>query len=176
MGKEVKTNAVRILDRNKIEYELNKYECDDFKDGMSIADMLEQSYDMSFKTLVTVGKSGKYYVFAIPVDKEINMKKAAKEVGEKNIEMVHVKDINAVTGYIRGGCTPIGMKKNYPTVINESAKEHEKIIVSGGRLGLQIILKPDDLVKVTNGKICGHYYALICICKTDYRLCYSCII
>ena len=144
MGKEVKTNAVRILDRNKIEYELNKYECDDFKDGMSI--------DMSFKTLVTVGKSGKYYVFAIPVDKEINMKKAAKEVGEKNIEMVHVKDINAVTGYIRGGCTPIGMKKNYPTVINESAKEHEKVIVSGGRLGLQIILKPDDLVKVTNGR------------------------
>ena len=152
MGKEVKTNAVRILDRNKIEYELNKYECDDFKDGVSIADMLEQSYDMSFKTLVTVGKSGKYYVFAIPIDKEINMKKAAKEVGEKNIEMVHVKDINAVTGYIRGGCTPIGMKKNYPTVINESAKEHEKIIVSGGRLGLQIILKPDDLVKVTNGR------------------------
>lgn len=152
MGKEVKTNTVRILDRNKIEYELNKYECDDFKDGVSIADMLEQSYDMSFKTLVTVGKSGKYYVFAIPVDKEINMKKAAKEVGEKNIEMVHVKDINAVTGYIRGGCTPIGMKKNYPTVINESAKEHEKIIVSGGRLGLQIILKPDDLVKVTNGR------------------------
>lgn len=152
MGKEVKTNAVRILDRNKVKYELNKYECDDFKDGVSIADMLEQSYDMSFKTLVTVGKSGKYYVFAIPVDKEINMKKAAKEVGEKNIEMVHVKDINAVTGYIRGGCTPIGMKKNYPTVINESAKEHEKIIVSGGRLGLQIILKPDDLVKVTNGR------------------------
>ena len=152
MGKEVKTNAVRILDRNKVEYELNKYECDDFKDGVSIADMLEQSYDMSFKTLVTVGKSGKYYVFAIPVDKEINMKKAAKEVGEKNIEMVHVKDINAVTGYIRGGCTPIGMKKNYPTVINESAKEHEKIIVSGGRLGLQIILKPDDLVKDTNGR------------------------
>ena len=152
MGKEVKTNAVRILDRNKIEYELNKYECDDFKDGVSIADMLEQSYDMSSKTRVTVGKSGKYYVFAIPVDKEINMKKAAKEVGEKNIEMVHVKDINAVTGYIRGGCTPIGMKKNYPTVINESAKEHEKIIVSGGRLGLQIILKPDDLVKVTNGR------------------------
>ena len=152
MSKEVKTNAVRILDRNKIEYELNKYECDDFKDGVSIADMLGQNYDMSFKTLVTVGKSGKYYVFAIPVDKEINMKKAAKEVGEKNIEMVHVKDINAITGYIRGGCTPIGMKKNYPTVINESAKGHEKIIVSGGRLGLQIILKPDDLVKVTNGR------------------------
>ena len=152
MGKEVKTNAVRILDRNKVDYELKKYVCDDFKDGVSIADMLGQSYDMSFKTLVTVGKSGKYYVFAIPVDKEMDMKKAAKEVGEKNIEMLHVKDINAVTGYIRGGCTPIGMKKSYPTVINESAKEHDKIIVSGGRLGLQIILKPDDLIKVTNGK------------------------
>ena len=152
MGKEVKTNAVRILDRNKVDYELKKYECDDFKDGVSIGDMLGQSYDMSFKTLVTVGKSGKYYVFAIPVDKEMDMKKAAKEVGEKNIEMLHVKDINAVTGYIRGGCTPIGMKKSYPTVINESAKEHDKIIVSGGRLGLQIILKPDDLIKVTNGK------------------------
>ena len=152
MGKEVKTNAVRILDRNKVDYELKKYEWDDFKDGESIADMLGQSYDMSFKTLVTVGKSGKYYVFAIPVDKEMDMKKAAKEVGEKNIEMLHVKDINAVTGYIRGGCTPIGMKKSYPTVINESAKEHDKIIVSGGRLGLQIILKPDDLIKVTNGK------------------------
>lgn len=152
MGKEVKTNAVRILDRNKVDYELKKYECDDLKDGVSIADMLGQSYDMSFKTLVTVGKSGKYYVFAIPVDKEMDMKKAAKEVGEKNIEMLHVKDINAVTGYIRGGCTPIGMKKSYPTVINESAKEHDKIIVSGGRLGLQIILKPDDLIKVTNGK------------------------
>ena len=152
MGKEVKTNAFRILDRNKVDYELKKYECDDFKDGVSIADMLGQSYDMSFKTLVTVVKSGKYYVFAIPVDKEMDMKKAAKEVGEKNIEMLHVKDINAVTGYIRGGCTPIGMKKSYPTVINESAKEHDKIIVSGGRLGLQIILKPDDLIKVTNGK------------------------
>ena len=152
MGREVKTNAVRILDRNKIDYELKQYECDDFKDGVSIADMLGQSYDMSFKTLVTVGKSGKYYVFAIPVDKEMDMKKAAKSVGEKSVEMLHVKDINAVTGYIRGGCTPIGMKKNYPTVINESAKEHEKIIVSGGRLGLQIILKPDDLLKVTNGK------------------------
>ena len=91
MGKEVKTNAVRILDRNKVDYELKKYECDDFKDGVSIADMLGQSYDMSFKTLVTVGKSGKYYVFAIPVDKEMDMKKAAKEVGEKNIEMLHVR-------------------------------------------------------------------------------------
>ncbi len=152
MGKELKTNAMRILDRNKIEYELNTYECDNFVDGVSIADKLGQPYDMSFKTLVTVGKSRQYYVFAIPVDKEIDMKKAAKAVGEKNIEMVHVKDINKVTGYIRGGCTPIGMKKLYPTVVHESAASFDKIIVSGGRLGTQVILNPDDLLKVTNGK------------------------
>lgn len=105
MGKELKTNAMRILDKNKIDYEVNTYECDEFKDGVSIADMLGQEYARSFKTLVTIGKSNNYYVFVIPVDKEIDMKKAAKSVGEKNIEMVHVKDINKVTGYIRGGCT-----------------------------------------------------------------------
>ena len=110
MGKELKTNAMRILDKNKIDYEVNTYECDEFKDGVSIADMLGQEYARSFKTLVTIGKSNNYYVFVIPVDKEIDMKKAAKSVGEKNIEMVHVKNINKVTGYIRGGCTPIGMK------------------------------------------------------------------
>ena len=152
MAKEVKTNAMRILDKNKINYELNTYECDEFVDGKSIADMLGQDYDMTFKTLVTVGKSKQYYVFAIPIVEELDMKKAAKIVGEKNIEMLHVKDINKVTGYIRGGCTPIGMKKLYPTVIHESAKQHEKIIVSGGRLGAQIFIAPDDLVSVVNGK------------------------
>ena len=152
MAKEVKTNAMRILDKNKISYELNTYECDEFVDGKSIADMLGQDYDMTFKTLVTVGKSKQYYVFAIPIVEELDMKKAAKIVGEKNIEMLHVKDINKVTGYIRGGCTPIGMKKLYPTVIHESAKQHEKIIVSGGRLGAQIFIAPDDLVSVVNGK------------------------
>ena len=152
MAKEVKTNAMRILDKNKISYELNTYECDEFVDGKSIADMLGQDYDMTFKTLVTVGKSKQYYVFAIPIVEELDMKQAAKIVGEKNIEMLHVKDINKVTGYIRGGCTPIGMKKLYPTVIHESAKQHEKIIVSGGRLGAQIFIAPDDLVSVVNGK------------------------
>jgi len=122
MGKEVKTNAMRILDRNKIKYTLNTYECDNFVDGVSIADELGQDYDISFKTLVTVGKSGQYYVFAIPIAEELDMKKAAKAVGEKSIEMLHVKDINKVTGYIRGGCTPIGMKKRYPTVVHESAR------------------------------------------------------
>lgn len=152
MGKEIKTNAMRILDKNKIEYELNTYECDEFVDGVSIADMLGQDYDITFKTLVTVGRSGQYYVFAIPIDEELDMKQAAKVVGEKSIEMLHVKDINKVTGYIRGGCTPIGMKKQYPTVVHESAGDYDKIIISGGRLGSQIFLNPADLLKVTGGK------------------------
>lgn len=151
MAKEVKTNAMRILDKNKISYHVNLYECDEFIDGIHIADQLGQSYSMTFKTLVMVGKSKQYYVFAVPIDQEVDMKKAAKVVGEKNLEMVHVKDINQVTGYIRGGCTPIGMKKNYPTVLHESAKDFEEIIISGGKLGTQIFLNPEDLLKVTGG-------------------------
>lgn len=123
MGKEVKTNAMRILDRQKIPYQLNTYECGEFIDGVTIADQLGQSYDMSFKTLVMIGKSRQYYVFALPVDKEVDMKKAAKAVGEKSVEMLPVKDINKVTDYIRGGCTPIGMKKQFPTVVDESAAD-----------------------------------------------------
>lgn len=152
MGKEVKTNAMRILDRNKIPYQLNVYECEEFIDGVHIADQLGQDYAISFKTLVMVGRSRQYYVFVIPVDREVDMKKAAKAVGEKSLEMVHVKDINKVTGYIRGGCTPIGMKKNYPTIIHESAKKLDEMIVSGGRLGTQIFLAPKDLRKVTGGE------------------------
>ena len=148
--KDVKTNAMRMLDKLKIEYKVNYYECDEFIDGMHIADKLGQSYDSSFKTLVTVGKSKQYYVFALPVDKEIDMKKAARAVGEKSLEMLHVKDINAVTGYIRGGCTPIGMKKLYKTVIHSSATDFDKIIVSGGKLGTQLELSPHDLAKACN--------------------------
>lgn len=150
--KENKTNAMRILDKNKISYRTNTYECDEFIDGIHVADMNGDSYEQSFKTLVTVGKSGSYYVFALPIDKEIDFKKAAKIVGEKSIEMIHVKDINKITGYIRGGCTPVGMKKLYPTIIHESAKNFDEIIISGGRLGLQIILNPNDLAAVTNAK------------------------
>lgn len=152
MGKEVKTNAMRILDKNKIAYTLNTYECKEFIDGVTIARELGQSCDVSFKTLVAVGKTGNYYVFALPVDRELDLKKAAKAVGEKNIELLHVKDINKVTGYIRGGCTPIGMKKQYPTVIHDSAAGLSEMIISGGRLGAQIFLKPQDLLKVTGGK------------------------
>lgn len=150
--KDIKTNAMRILDKNKITYVVKTYECEEFIDGIHVADMLGQSYDISFKTLVTVGKTKNYYVFVIPINQELDMKKAAKAVGEKSIEMIPVKDINQVTGYIRGGCTPIGMKKNYKTVIHRSALEHDTIIVSGGRIGSQIQLAPQDLIRVTNGK------------------------
>lgn len=152
MSKEVKTNAMRILDKNKIPYELKTYECDEFIDGIHIADQLGQPYERMFKTLVTVGKSKNYFVFVIPVDQELNLKAAAKTVGEKNIEMIHVKDIQSVTGYIRGGCTPVGMKKQYPTVIHETAQNFDTITISGGRIGSQIILSPQDLIKVTRGQ------------------------
>lgn len=150
--KEVKTNAMRILEKNKISYKSNSYECDEFIDGVHIADKLGQSYEQSFKTIVTVGKSKNYYVFVLPIHKEIDFKKAAKCAGEKSVEMIPVKDLLGITGYIRGGCTSIGMKKNYPVFIHSSAKDFDEIIVSGGKLGLQLILAPDDLAKVTNGR------------------------
>lgn len=152
MKKETKTNAMRMLDKEKIPYQAFYYECDEFIDGVHIADMLGQPYESSFKTLVMQGKSKNYFVFVLPIAEEVDMKKAARVVGEKALEMVHVKDIQAVTGYIRGGVTSIGMKKRYPTVIHESAKSFDKIIVSGGMLGTQIHLKPEDLCKAVNGK------------------------
>lgn len=149
--KEIKTNAMRILDKQKISYQVNSYECEEFIDGMHIADKLNQPYEQSFKTLVAVGKSKANYVFVIPVDQEIDFKKAAKAVGEKSITLVPVKEIQSLTGYIRGGCTPIGMKKLFPTVIQKSAKEQKEIIISGGRLGLQLILSPEDLIRAVKG-------------------------
>lgn len=151
--KEAKTNAMRMLDKHKVPYQVNTYECEEFIDGVHIADQMGQPYEQSFKTLVTVGKSKSYYVYAIPVDKELDLKKAAKAVGEKSVEMLPVKEINGVTGYIRGGCTPIGMKKLYPTVIHKTAAEYPYIIISGGKLGTQIQLAPMDLVKVVNARL-----------------------
>lgn len=150
--KEIKTNAMRILDRNKISYDVHTYECEEFHDGVSIADMLGQPYESSFKTLVTIGKSKNYYVFVLPIAEELDLKKAAKQVEEKSVEMIHVKDISAITGYVRGGCTPIGMKKQFQTVVHESAKKYGRIIISGGRIGSQIELAPDDLIKVVKGR------------------------
>ena len=150
--KDIKTNAMRILEKNNIEFEINTYECDEFIDGISVAEHNGQDPEQSYKTLVTEGKSREYYVFVIPVAEELDRKKAAKAVGEKSVEMIHVKDINKITGHIRGGCTPLGMKKQYVTVVDKSAESWDKIIISGGRIGSQIILAPDDLVKVVRGK------------------------
>ena len=143
--KELKTNAMRILERNKIPYEYQTYECDEFIDGITTADKIGLPHEQVYKTLVTVGKTGGHYVFVIPIAAELDLKKAAKSVGEKSVEMLHVKDITNVTGYVRGGCTAIGMKKQLPTVIDESAQKQEYIYVSGGKIGMQIRLKPDDL-------------------------------
>lgn len=150
--KEVKTNAMRILESMKIPFTHYTYECDEFIDGLQIADKLSLPYEKVYKTLVTVGASKNYYVFVIPVAKELDMKKAAKSVGEKNVEMIHVKDINQITGYIRGGCTAVGMKKQYVTRIDASAKGMPTIIVSGGKIGLQLELKPDDLLKASRAE------------------------
>lgn len=150
--KDIKTNAMRILDRMKIPYEVVTYECDEFVDGVHVADMLGQAYEKSFKTLVLEGKSRQYYVFVLPIAEELDLKAAARAVREKSVEMIHVKDINAITGYIRGGCSPLGMKKQYPTVIHESAKDLDEMIISGGRIGSQIILKPDDLIRAARAQ------------------------
>lgn len=150
--KDIKTNAMRILEKNNIEFEIHTYECDEFVDGISVAEHNGQNLEQSYKTLVTEGKSKEYYVFVIPVAEELDLKKAAKAVGEKSVEMIHVKDINKITGYIRGGCTPLGMKKQYVTVVDKSAEKWDKIIISGGRIGSQIILNPYDLVKTVKGK------------------------
>ncbi|MDE6568274.1 MAG: Cys-tRNA(Pro) deacylase [Lachnospiraceae bacterium] len=149
--KEIKTNAMRILDRAKIPYQLCTYDCNEFVDGVTVADQLGQDYEATFKTLVTQGKSGGYYVFVIPVHRELDLKKASRVVGEKSLEMLPVKEIQQVSGYIRGGCTAIGMKKQYPTIIHESARQQEHIAVSGGRRGTQIILTSQDLAEVTDG-------------------------
>ena len=151
--RDIKTNAMRILDREKIPYFVNTYECEEFIDGITVADQLGQPYEQSFKTLVTVGKSGGYFVFVIPIAEELDLKKAARAAGEKAVEMLHVRDILSVTGYIRGGCTPIGMKKQYPTFLHETVVLFDEIIISGGRIGSQIILNPSDLQKITHATI-----------------------
>ena len=150
--KEIKTNAMRILETKKIPYTTHTYECDEFIDAIQIADMLSLPHEKVYKTLVTQGSSKNYYVFVIPIAEELDMKKAAKSVSEKSVAMLHVKDINTVTGYIRGGCTAIGMKKQYTTRIEQSAQTLEKIIVSGGKLGMQIELSPQDLAGAANAE------------------------
>ena len=147
MGKkEAKTNAIRILETMKIPYEAMTYECKEFVDGSHIADQLGLDHSRVYKTITTVGKSGGYYVFVLPIDEEIDFKKAAKAAGEKSLEMLPLKDLTKVTGYVRGGCTSIGMKKQYPTVFHQTALDYDTIYISAGKIGAQVELAPRDLL------------------------------
>ena len=150
--KEIKTNAMRILESMKIPFAHYTHECEEFVDGIQIADQLGLPHEKVYKTLVTIGNSKNYFVFVIPIAEELDLKAAAKSVGEKSVEMIHVKDINAITGYVRGGCTAVGMKKQYVTRIDSSAEHMEKIIVSGGRIGSQLELAPADLARAARAE------------------------
>ena len=152
-----KTNVMRVLDSKKIAYESHTYEPDATLTGQQIAGILGEEPEKVFKTLVTQGKSGGYYVFVVPVEAELDLKKAAKAAGEKSISMIKQKDLLGLTGYVHGGCSPIGMKKLFPTFIHETAQNYEHMFVSAGKVGAQIEIAPADLVKVANSK-----YADIC--------------
>ncbi|MBO3375826.1 Cys-tRNA(Pro) deacylase [Clostridium perfringens] len=151
--KKLKTNAMRILDSKKVSYEMLSYESEDGKiDGISVAHKIGIDEKNVFKTLVAQGTSKELYVFVIPVAEELDLKNAAKIAGEKKVEMIAVKDILKYTGYIRGGCSPIGMKKNYKTFIHESAEDLDFIIFSAGKIGHQIKMNPKDLLSVVEGE------------------------
>lgn len=152
-AKLIKTNAMRILDANKVSYEVITYESNDGKiDGVSVAYKIGVDEPHVFKTLVAQGTSKELYVFVIPVAEELNLKEAAIIAGEKKVEMINVNDIMKHTGYIRGGCSPIGQKKEYKTFIHESAIELDYIIISAGKIGYQIKINPNDLINIVSGK------------------------
>lgn len=152
MAKENKTNVMRILDKEKLPYKYYFYDHEDGKiDGVSVAHKLGQKEEQVFKTLVTRGASREFYVFVVPVAKELNLKAAAKSVGEKSVEMIHVDEINKTTGYIRGGCSPVGMKKLFKTVIDSSCEQVRSIIVSGGKIGTQVEVEPHALLSLIHG-------------------------
>lgn len=148
MKKDDKTNAMRLLEQKKIQYTAHNYTNTDAIAGLEVAAALNENPDAVFKTLVTVGKSGEHYVFMVPVNKELNLKKAASCVGEKKIEMIKSKELLDLTGYIHGGCSPIGMKKLFKTVVDISAEGQEEIFFSGGKIGLQVEIKFSDLKKI----------------------------
>lgn len=148
MGKEIKTNAMRILEANGIEYRELNLDIKEAKDGVACANMLGVNLESTFKTLVTIGKSGEYYVFVVPVAEKLSLKKAAMAVGEKNVEMIPMKELFKVAGYVHGGCSPIGMKKVFITVIDETAILFDKIIFSGGKIGYFVEVNPKDVEKV----------------------------
>lgn len=154
MAKKQKTNAVRLLEQQRIPFELIEYELTgDQVDGVTVANKIGYPVFVVYKTLLVTAGTNKYFVCVIPVEKELNLKAVAKVVGEKKVEMLHVKDLLPTTGYIRGGCSPVGMKKLFPTIIDESANKLDYIIVSGGKIGLQVKLSLTDLLKMTKGKV-----------------------
>ena len=146
--KEEKTSVMRILDQKKIEYKSYNYLQTGAVNGMEVAEALDEDPGMVFKTLVTVGKSKTNYVFVVPVNKELNLKKAAHSVGEKSIEMIKQKELLPLTGYVHGGCSPIGMKKQFSTTIDRSAENYGRIIFSAGKIGYQVEVSLEDLEKV----------------------------
>lgn len=149
---EQKTNVMRLLDQKKIKYTAREYPHSDAPvDGVTAAALMGQDHARVFKTLVARGASKKIYVFDIPAAAELDLKKAAKAVGEKSIAMVHVSEITALTGYVRGGCSPVGMKKQYPTVFHDTAAGLDTVIVSAGRIGFQVELAPADLIGLVRG-------------------------
>lgn len=148
MAKKEKTNVMRVLDSKKIKYEEHYYGDGEAISGVKVADYLGQDANKVFKTLVTTGKSGAHYVFMVPVAEELDLKKAAKVVGEKSIEMLKSKDLLGLTGYVHGGCSPIGMKKNFKTIIHHTAADYDTIMFSGGKIGFQVELSFEDLCKV----------------------------
>lgn len=150
--KDIKTNAMRILDGLKIVYRQYTYECDEFESGMQTAMAIGADPVRMYKTLVTSGSSKEYFVFVIPIAEELDLKAAARAAGQKSVEMIPVKDINSITGYIRGGCTAIGMKKQYKTIIDSSIKLLDSVIVSGGKIGVQIELAPEDFIRAAKAE------------------------
>lgn len=153
--KEEKTNVMRILEQKKLAFSTHTYPHEEgvAVDGLTVALSLGQDPESVFKTLVARGASKGIYVFCIPVGDSLDLKKAAKAVGEKSIEMVAVKEINALTGYVRGGCSPVGMKKQYPTVFHETAEIVDTIMVSAGKIGYQVELAPADLIELVGGSL-----------------------
>ncbi len=150
--KDEKTNVMRVLDGKKISYEAHLYEQDPALTGEDIARILGEDPERVFKTLVTQGKSGSNYVFVVPVKEELDLKKAAKAAGEKAVAMIKQKELLPLTGYVHGGCSPIGMKKLFPTFIHETAIGFDKMFVSAGRVGAQIEIDPKDLMTVSGAK------------------------
>lgn len=155
MAKKVaKTNAIRLIEQQKIVHDVFEYETDNGEavDGITVANKIGQPIEHVYKTLIATAGKGKYFVFVIPVAAELNLKAAAKTVGEKKVELIAVKELLGLTGYVRGGCSPVGMKKPFPTYFDEAAQSLDYMIVSAGKIGMQMKLAPADLARAANAK------------------------